>query len=110
GRSGGAQRTPGAPARPAGPARPPAELIVATVCTESAGKADAVREEPGYTSDEATPNRVSIGLTQTLLSTAREAMQMSFDRNWLLDPANAIEAGTAYIGQQSRLTSLEPPL
>jgi hypothetical protein len=90
--------------------RVPAELIVATVCTESAGKADAVREEPGYTSDEATPNRVSIGLTQTLLSTAREAMQMSFDRNWLLDPANAIEAGTAYIGQQSRLTSLDPPL
>jgi len=90
--------------------RIPAELIVATVCTESAGKADAVREEPGYTSDEATPNRVSIGLTQTLLSTAREAMQMSFDRNWLLDPANAIEAGTAYIGQQSRLTSLDPPL
>ena len=90
--------------------RVPAELIVATIATESAGRADAVREEPGYTSDEATPNRVSVGLTQTLISTAREAMQMSFGRDWLLEPANAIEAGTAYIAQQARQTALDPPL
>jgi Transglycosylase SLT domain len=90
--------------------RVPAELIVATVCTESGGRADAVREEPGYTSDQATPHRVSIGLTQTLLSTAREAMNLSFGRDWLLVPANAITAGTAYIAGQARQTSLDPPL
>jgi hypothetical protein len=66
--------------------------------------------EPGYTSDEATPHRVSIGLTQTLISTAREAMGMSFGRDWLLVPANAITAGTTYIAGQARQTSLDPPL
>jgi hypothetical protein len=66
--------------------------------------------EPGYISDEATPHKVSPGLTQTLISTAREAMQMSLDRQWLLDPANAIEAGTAYIAHQARVTHLDPPL
>ncbi len=90
--------------------RVPAELIVATICTESGGRADAVRLEPGYTSDEATPHRVSIGLTQTLISTAREAMGMSFGRDWLLVAANAITAGTTYIAGQARLTSLDPPL
>ena len=87
-----------------------AELIVATICTESGGRADAVRLEPGYTSDEATPHRVSIGLTQTLISTAREAMGMSIGRDWLLVPANAITAGTTYIAGQAWQTSLDPPL
>jgi hypothetical protein len=90
--------------------RVPCELIVATICTESGGKADAVRLEPGYASDEKTPHKVSPGLTQTLISTAREAMQMSLDRAWLLTPANAIEAGTAYIAAQARETGLDPPL
>jgi hypothetical protein len=90
--------------------RVPAELIAATICTESGGRADAVRLEPGYTSDEATPHRVSVGLTQTLISTAQEAMAMSFGRDWLLVPANAITAGTSYIAGQARLTSLDPPL
>jgi soluble lytic murein transglycosylase-like protein len=90
--------------------RVPAELIVATICTESGGRADAVREEPGYTSDQATPHRVSVGLTQTLISTAREAMRLSLGREWLLVPANAISAGTAYIAGQARLTWLDPPL
>jgi hypothetical protein len=90
--------------------RVPVELIVATIATESAGRADAVRLEPGYSSDEATPGKVSIGLTQTLLSTARDTMRQSFGRDWLLVPGNAVVAGTSYIAEQSRLTNLDPPL
>ncbi|MGW0196577.1 transglycosylase SLT domain-containing protein [Nonomuraea sp. NPDC003201] len=88
----------------------PAELIVACICTESAGNPDAVREEPGFTSDDATPHRVSAGLTQTLISTARETLQLSLDRAWLLVPGNSITAGTAYMAKQARETSLDPPL
>ena len=90
--------------------RVPCELIVATICTESGGRADAVRLEPGYKSDEDTPGKVSPGLMQTLISTAREALQMSVDRKWLLDPANSIEAGTAYLAGQAKETNLDPPL
>lgn len=91
-------------------ARVPSALIVATICTESGGKADATRLEPGYVSDEKTPHKVSIGLTQTLLSTAQASMQMSFGRDWLLIPGNAIAAGTNYIAKQAQETGLDPPL
>src|SRR5919202_3217589 len=80
--------------------RVPCELIIATICTESGGRADAQREEPGFVSDAETPNKVSAGLMQTLLSTASDTLQMSVDRRWLLEPANSIEAGTAYIAKQ----------
>jgi hypothetical protein len=90
--------------------RVPCELIIATVCTESGGKADAVRLEPGYKSDEATPNKVSPGLTQTLISTASEVMGRKVDRQWLLYPCNAIEAGAIYIARQSKQTGFDPPL
>lgn len=90
--------------------RVPCTLIVATIATESGGNPDAIRLEPGYTSDVRTPGRVSVGLMQTLISTAREALQMSVDREWLRVPGNAIEAGTAYIAKQARLTKLDPPL
>jgi hypothetical protein len=90
--------------------RVPCALIVATIATESGGDPSAVRMEPGWRSDEETPGRVSAGLMQTLISTAREAMQMSFGRDWLLDPGNSIEAGTAYIAAQFRLTGFDPPL
>jgi hypothetical protein len=88
----------------------PCPLIIATICTESGGKPDATRHEPGYTSDEATPHRVSIGLTQTLISTAREVMKMKVDGAWLRQPYNAINAGAGYIEKQSRSTKLDPPL
>ncbi|MEU1202147.1 transglycosylase SLT domain-containing protein [Streptomyces sp. NPDC005813] len=88
----------------------PAELVVATICTESGGRADAVRLEPGYVSDEQTPHKVSPGLMQTLISTAREALQMTVDRAWLLDGAHSIEAGCAYLARQSAKTSYDPPL
>ena len=88
----------------------PCPLIIATICTESGGNPDAVRLEPGYRTDEETPHRVSVGLTQTLISTAREAMAMSLDREWLRRPRNAVDAGTAYIARQARVTRLDPPL
>jgi len=88
----------------------PCALVIATICTESGGKADALRLEPRYVSDEKTPNKVSPGLMQTLISTAREAVQMSLDRNWLLVAANSILAGTTYIAHQAKDTQLDPPL
>lgn len=89
----------------------PVELLLATACTESAGRAEAVREEPGFTSDEATPHRVSPGLMQTLISTAREALaDPKLDRARLLDPAVSAAAGAAYIKRQASRTGFDPPL
>lgn len=88
----------------------PVELIVATICTETGGKPDAVRTEPGYVSDAATPHRVSPGIMQTLISTAREALgDDAIDRAWLLEADNAIQAGTAYIARQKSRTGFDPP-
>jgi peptidoglycan hydrolase-like protein with peptidoglycan-binding domain len=93
----------------------PVELLLATACTESAGRADAVREEPGFLDDRRTPHRVSPGLMQTLISTAREALgDASLDRAKLLDPAVSAMAGAAYIRRQAQAgrlpTGYDPPL
>jgi hypothetical protein len=88
----------------------PAELIVATICTESSGNPRKVREEPGYKSDDKTPDKVSPGLMQTLISTARYVLQdPKIDREWLLNPGNSIQAGMAYIASQMTRTNLDPP-
>jgi hypothetical protein len=88
----------------------PVELIMATICTETRGDPAAVREEPGYISDAQTPNKVSPGLMQTLISTARGALgDDNIDRAWLLAPGNSIRAGTAYITQQWKITHFDPP-
>ncbi|WP_194791890.1 peptidoglycan-binding protein [Pseudomonas sp. UFMG81] len=80
----------------------PVELLVATACTESGGHADRVRLEPGYVSDAATPHRVSPGLMQTLIETARRATgEKSLDRAALLDPETSIRAGACYIKQKA---------
>lgn len=120
----GIERTPGAPdtvtsiwERFSGPINAASErygvpcvLIVATAATETGGVPWKVREEPGYKSDVSTPNKVSPGLMQTLISTARDAMNdPSIDRAWLLNPANSIMAGTAYIAQQKPKTEFDPP-
>ncbi len=88
----------------------PVEIIMATICAESGGgpeESKLVREERshGYTSDADTPHKVSVGLMHTLLSTARERLVQGglvddaneIDRQWLLDPYNGIQAGTAVI-------------
>lgn len=88
----------------------PAELIIATICTETSGNPQSVRIEPGYVSDEQTPAKVSPGLMQTLISTARSALgNPTIDRGWLLVPDHSIQAGTAYISEQRNLTGLDPP-
>ncbi|MSP48511.1 MAG: hypothetical protein EXQ95_04205 [Alphaproteobacteria bacterium] len=88
----------------------PVELILATIATESRGNPAAERSEPGFESYERTPNRVSIGLMQTLISTAREALgDPTLDATGLRDPATAILAGTSYIARQQRLTGFDPP-
>jgi hypothetical protein len=95
----------------------PVELIVATICTESAGgqhDADQVcrarREEPGFVSDQATPNRVSVGCMQTLVSTAAEFLMRPVTAADLEDPAVAIDAGAAVIAAQFWSTRFDPPL
>lgn len=88
----------------------PVELVIATICTESNGRADAERLERGYSSDHETPHRISLGLMQTLISTARETLEMpEIDRAWLLNPDNSIRAGTAYIAKQARITGFDAP-
>ncbi|MFM0631227.1 transglycosylase SLT domain-containing protein [Paraburkholderia xenovorans] len=91
----------------------PIELVLACICAESGGKPKAERREPGCsTVDPAlTPGRVSVGLMQTLLSTARDALRrpgLSLDD--LRDPLVSIEAGATYIWRQARLTGFDPPL
>lgn len=116
----------------------PVELIIATILTESGGRPTATRHEPGYAAhlvaegatprslnqnwelhsmcalkaaDDETPHRVSVGLMQTLISTARSALEDQFvDREKLLSPKWSVRAGTAYISQQHRKTGYDPPL
>ena len=89
----------------------PVELIMSTICTESSGNLTIrAREEPGYVSDDETPHRVSPGIMQTLISTAREAIgKDDIDRAWLEIPGNSIQAGTAYIARQWKHTHFNPP-
>ena len=88
----------------------PVELLCATMMTESNARPAAVRKEPGYVSDDQTPHRISFGLCQLLISTAREAMgNPHIDRVWLTDPANNLRAAAAYIRRQKPKTGFDPP-
>lgn len=88
----------------------PAELVISTICTESGGDPSALRKEPGYVSDDETPGKISLGLMQTLLSTARRTLaDDTIDRKWLLKPDNSIRAGTAYLASQWTATNFDPP-
>lgn len=70
-----------------------------------------VREEPRYTSDEATPHRISVGPCHLLISTARAAMgHPAIDRAWLMERRNNIRACAAYIADQVRTTGFDPIL
>jgi hypothetical protein len=86
------------------------ELVVATIATESSGRPEVRREEPGFISDEQTPDRVSVGLMQTLISTARSATaDHTIDAATLATPAGSIKAGTAYIAKQFGVSGFDPP-
>jgi hypothetical protein len=94
----------------------PIELVIATICTESGGNELAERHEPGFTSPEATPHRISVGLMQTLISTARgESSKLgvpanSITRDWLRSGRNSIRAGTSYMARQKAATQFDPPI
>ena len=91
----------------------PVELMIACICAESSGKPEAQRLEPGCDKNnpENTPSRVSVGLMQTLLSTARATLrQPGLRLAELLRPDMSILAGAAYMAQQSRQTRYDPPL
>jgi Putative peptidoglycan binding domain/Transglycosylase SLT domain len=88
----------------------PVELIVATIGTESSGDPKAERHEPGWVSNDTTPRAVSLGLMQTLVSTARS--QLGDDNllaATLLDPKTSINAGTRYIASQFSQSGFDPP-
>ena len=88
----------------------PCVLIIATIATETSGNANAIRKEPGYQDDDSTAYKISVGLMQTLISTARDTLDDDrIDRNWLLEPANAIKAGCCYIAEQKSKTGYDPP-
>lgn len=91
----------------------PADMIVAMIPIEAVRKNDghydpeSLRLEPGYESDEKTPHRVSPGLMQTLISTARSMARKygvlpveEVDRELLFDPHYSILLGAAYISHQ----------
>jgi hypothetical protein len=91
----------------------PIELAVACICAESNGNPSALRREPGCdtSNPERTPSRVSLGLMQTLLSTARTALgDPILPLQSLADPQKSIAAGAAYIFLQGRQTRFDPPL
>ncbi len=89
----------------------PAELIVTVIVNESGGRRGTINTYSRYVSDARTPSRVSIGLGQMLLSTARAIMKdRSIDRAWLLTPRNAIDAIAVYLDRQYRTTGFDPPL
>jgi murein DD-endopeptidase MepM/ murein hydrolase activator NlpD len=88
----------------------PCELIIATIATESGNDEKARREELGFISDDKTPTKVSVGLMQTLLSTAASTLgKNDITAKWLENPSNSIQAGTSYIYEQSVTTKLDPP-
>ena len=89
----------------------PAELILATIVDESGGNPTAVAKNPGYVNDAATPSKVSFGLSQMLLSTARIIMpERRMDRAAMFDPATAIELVARYHARFYRDTGYDPRL
>jgi len=89
----------------------PVDIIIGCIATETGGKETARREEPGYTSDAETPHRVSVGLMQTLISTAQSMCpEDTVTSEWLEVPYNSIKAGVRYIKEQFRKTNYDPPL
>ena len=91
----------------------PMELVVATICAESSGNPRAKRLEPGcdFEDPSRTPRRISVGLMQTLLSTAREALgDDTLTVVQLENPSVSIRAGMAYMWRQAGGTRFDPPL
>lgn len=88
----------------------PAEILMAIIVEESSGRPQVFLHEPGYVSDNKTPHKITIGLTGVLLSTARFVMKNPrINRQWLYDPANAIEVTARYVAEQYSITGYDVP-
>lgn len=100
----------------------PVDMIAAMIPIEAVRRnghydPESLREEPGYTSDEETPHRVSPGLMQTLISTARHMARKyqllpsrEVNRDLLFDPFYSILLGGAYIKHQIERYGPDPML
>lgn len=90
--------------------RVPAELFLTIIVNESALDPRAYRTYRGYVSDRKTPDKISVGLGQILIGTARYLLRdRSIDRAWLQNPANNIRMIGVYLDRQYRLTRFDPP-
>lgn len=90
--------------------RVPAELFLTIIINESALNPKAFKTYRGYVSDRKTPNRISVGLGQILIGTARFLLRNpSIDRAWLEKPRNNIRMIGLYLHRQYRLTGFDPP-
>lgn len=88
----------------------PAELLIAIIVEESSGRPVVLHREPGYVSDAKTPDKITLGLTGVLLGTARKVMNNPrVDRDWVFQPANAIEVAARYVAQQYSITGYDVP-
>lgn len=101
----------------------PVDVVAAMIPIEAARTSDghydpeSIREEPGYVSDEETPHRVSPGLMQTLISTARDMAEKydlydpsEVDRKMLFEPSHSLMLGTAYLAHQIERYGRDPVL
>lgn len=88
----------------------PVEILLATAATETRGDSWKTRFEPDFKSYDTTPDKVSIGLMQTLLSTARAVTGLPLTHRDLCDPNISVRAGALYIKQQAKVTQLDPIL
>jgi hypothetical protein len=89
--------------------RVPAELIMAVMVNESGLKPKAHQKYSGYVSDDRTPQRISVGLGATLISTARYMLKDdAIDRDWLSEPANSIRVIGLYLDRHYRLSGFDP--
>lgn len=89
----------------------PLELLRACALNEGAPAhpETSVRQEPGYISDQETPNRISAGFCQVLISTARFIMNdKSIGRDWLFDVHNSLTACARYLLKQQVFTHFDP--
>ena len=80
----------------------PAEIVVTTIAVESRGIVKAALVEPD--------GRTSIGLMQTLIGTASEALGRNVTGRELETPEISIEAGTRYIANNRAKTKFDPIL
>lgn len=91
----------------------PLELIVAAMAAATGGEV-VEKTLPGYEDDARTPHRIFVGVMQTSIAQARDALERrgiaaKVDRKFLKDAPSSILAGAALIAVQARHTAFDPP-